>query len=364
MAANPDVLLLQQQIQQQAADLTALQAQLTAQAAPQPQAAPAPIFALTPTLAQTRIIDFLSSTGIKLRKTITAPLAMLYDGSASLLAQLLDDVNCHATTCGWETNLLMISDQKQPPQNHHLIMAHQCLTLENVCAHVTQYIGQQNWTAQDSFMMFEFLHNLLTSVACAHVTIKPNKYIVGPDNTTDRHCFLKAILLKFHVETLATNYHLMTQLIALPKTIMTLHSNIATFNLKVTEIMTELAIGNEDLSNLLMYLFLVYLEAEDKDFITFIKMLKMHHDSEIEQIMPQQLMDQAITCYHQGIQDRLWKAPTAEQEQLIVLTAQLKDANTKISALQKTQTNATEGTSSGNLGSCGHSKMYATWKYV
>ena len=101
MAANPDVQLLQQQMQQQAADLTALQAQLAAQAALQPQAAPAPIFALTPTLAQTGIIDFSSGTGIKLRKTITASLATLYDGSSNLLAQFLDEVNCRATTCGW-----------------------------------------------------------------------------------------------------------------------------------------------------------------------------------------------------------------------------------------------------------------------
>ena len=202
-----------------------------------------------------------------------------------------------------------------------------------MCAHATQYIGQQNWTAQDSFMMFEFLRDSLTSIACAHMTIEPNKYMVGPDNTADGHCFLKAILLKFHVETMATNYHLTTQLIALPKTIMTMHSNIATFNLKVTEIMTELAAGGENSLNLLVYLFLAYLEVEDKDFITFIKMLKICHDSGIEHITPQQLMDQALTCYHQGVQDGLWKAPTAEQEQLIALTAQLKDANMKISAL-------------------------------
>ena len=144
MASNTDVQLLQQQMQQQAADLAALQAQLTAQAAPQPSAAQAPIFMLTPTLTQTGIIDFSSSTGIKLRKTITAPLMMLYDGSSNLLAQFLDEVNCCATTCGWDNNLLMISDQKQPPQDHHLITAHRQLTLENVCAHATQYIGQQN----------------------------------------------------------------------------------------------------------------------------------------------------------------------------------------------------------------------------
>ena len=115
MAAIPDILQLQQQLQQQAANLAALQAQLTAQAALQPHAAQVLIFVLTPALAQTRIIDFSS---------ITAPLMTLYNGSSNLLAHFLDEVNCRVTTCGWDTNLLMISDQKQPPQNHHLITAH------------------------------------------------------------------------------------------------------------------------------------------------------------------------------------------------------------------------------------------------
>ena len=179
--------------------------------------------------------------------------------------------------------------------------------------------------------------------------------MIGPDNTTNGPCFLKAILLKFHVETLATNYHLTTQLIALPKTIITMHSNIVMFNLKVTKFTTNLAAGGEDSSNLLVYLFLVYLQAEDKDFVNFIKILKMRHDSGIEQITSQQLMDQALMRYHQGIQDGLWKVPTAEQEQLIALTVQLKDANTKITALQKIKTDATAGTSSGNLASHNHS---------
>ena len=365
MAAIPDVFQLQQQLQQQAADLAALQAQLAAQAAPQPQAAQAPIFALTPALAQTGIIDFSSGTGIKLRKTITAPLTTLYDGSSNLLAQFLDEVNRRATTCGWDANLLLISDQKQPPQNHHLITAHRCLTLDNVRAHATQYIGQQSRTAQDSFMMFEFLRDSLTSEARAHVTIEPNKYMIGPDNTADGPCFLKAILLKFHVETGATSYHLTTQLIALPKTIVTMHSNIATFNLKVTQITSQLAAGGEDSPNLLVYLFLAYLEAEDKDFVNFIKMLKMRHDSGIEQITSQQLMDQALTRYNQGVQDGSWKAPTAEQEQLIALTAQLKDANTKITALQKTKTDMTAGTSSGNSTSRSRNpRKFAAWKIV
>ena len=134
----------------------------------------------------------------------------------------------------------MISDQKQPPQNLHLNASHHWLTLENMCHHATQYVRQQNHTAQDSFMMLEFLCDSLTSDACATVTLEPKKDLIGSDNTADRPCFLKAILIKFHVETMAMNYHLTMQLIALPKTIVMMNLNIGVFNSKVKGITMEL----------------------------------------------------------------------------------------------------------------------------
>ena len=78
---SPGIQLLHQQLQQQAAKLAALQDQVAAQAVAQPIAAPVSIFVLTQVLTQTSIINFLSSMGIKLRKTITAPLMMPYGSS-------------------------------------------------------------------------------------------------------------------------------------------------------------------------------------------------------------------------------------------------------------------------------------------
>ena len=75
-------------------------------------------------------------------------------------------------------------------------------------------------------MMFEFLHDSLTSNAHAHVTLESQKYLIGSDNIANGPCFLKATLIKFHIEMNATNYHLMTQLITLSKTIVMMHLNV------------------------------------------------------------------------------------------------------------------------------------------
>ena len=82
---------------------------------------------------------------------------------------------------------------------YHLITAHRRLTLEDVCFHVMQYVGNPTRTAQDAVMMFTFLCDLLTTDARSQVTLEVEKYTVN--GTVDGPCFLKAILLKFHVKT-------------------------------------------------------------------------------------------------------------------------------------------------------------------
>ena len=59
----------------------------------------------------------------------------------------------------------------------------------------------------------------------------------------------------------------------LPKTIVTLNSDIALFNSTDQEITKELAAGGQASTDMLIYLFLAYQEAEDKDFVDFIKHL-------------------------------------------------------------------------------------------
>ena len=76
------LLALQNQITAQTAQITAHTAQITAQAAAAPpQAQPGP-FALSPALANTNAIDLYSASGIKLYKSIIAPLDHKFDGSA------------------------------------------------------------------------------------------------------------------------------------------------------------------------------------------------------------------------------------------------------------------------------------------
>ena len=48
----------------------------------------------------------------------------------------------------------------------------------------------------------------LTTAACAHVSLESKKYLIGPENMVDGPCFLRAVLIKFHVEMNMFDYHL------------------------------------------------------------------------------------------------------------------------------------------------------------
>jgi hypothetical protein len=192
--ANPAVL---QGLIDQVANL---QAQLDAQAQVQPPVkAPVPVgpFALTPARVNQNVIDLTMTNGIKLYKAITMPLEIKFDGSSKKLLQFLDDVGQKASNYGWNDALLSISDQDAVnPQNHNLLRHHRKLSLENVHAHASNYYVQtQTWLAQDSSMMYKFLHDSLTSRACARLSTDAGKYLVN--GTEDGPCYLKNLLNKF-----------------------------------------------------------------------------------------------------------------------------------------------------------------------
>ena len=85
------------------------------------------------------------------------------------------------------------------------------------------------------------------------------------------------------------------------KTIISLKSNIAAFNQKVQDIIQELATGEEKplWICLLVYLFIAHLKVEDKEFVDFIKNLKMLYDDGHEVITVETLMDKAVNWYNQ-----------------------------------------------------------------
>lgn len=309
---------LENQVQLLAQQVAALQAQ---PAIPAPN--PVVPFALTPARANQDVIDMSLSNGIKLYKAITTPLETKFDGSSGKLLAFLDDLDQKASRYGWTENLLSINDQDPVnPQDRNLLQHHRMLTIENVQAHATTYVGTQTRIAQDASMMYEFLRDSLTEGARARLATDSVKYTIN--GLRNGPCYLKTLLIKFYVETRATNFHLRQKLQRLPTTIAEMKFDIATFNDHVRELVQDLAAGGETSNDLIVYVFDAYLKVKDNSFMRYIERKKEAYDDGSENVTVEVLMDLALVKYNQLKQSNTWKSKTPEQEQIFALLAQLK----------------------------------------
>jgi hypothetical protein len=182
-------------------------------------------------------------------------------------------------------------------------------------------------------MMYEFLRDSLTDEARIRISVEATKFEIN--GTRDGPCYLKVILMKFYVETNATNFYLRQSLLQLPKKMEELKSNVPAFNDHVQAITVDLAAGGQESSDLLVYLFLAYLTIKDSNFKRFIERKKEDYDDGKETITANTLMDQALNKFNQLTQAKTWNKKSPEQEQLIALTARLEEANSKIAELSK-----------------------------
>jgi hypothetical protein len=275
-----------------------------------------------------------TTAGIKLHKNIVAPLSNRFDGTPSKLRVFLQGVDQRATDCGWNLQLLRV-DNQAPVNNQvlNLVTSHRMLSIENVRAHAATYIGHQTRLAQDSFMLYEFLRDSLTDSARIRISVEDSKYKIN--STPDGPTYLKVVLMKYHVETNATNFHLRESLHRLPQKMRELESNVADFNDHVQGVILDLAAGGETSSDLIVYLFSSYLSTEDSTFKKFIERKREEYDEGRHIINVDTLMDLALTKYKQLNQSDAWNSKTPEEEQLITLTAQLKDATSKIADLSR-----------------------------
>jgi hypothetical protein len=230
--------------------------------------------------------------------------------------------------------LLLISNQAAvDPQQFNLITHHRLVTIENVRAHAATYVGQQTRLAQDGFMMFEFIRDSLTEGAKVRIAMENDKYTVN--GIQNGPCYLKVLLTKFYVETNATNFYLRESLSNLPNKMKELKGDISKFNDHVQALVLDLAAGGQTSSDLIVYLFNSYSTVEDKAFHQYITNKKEKFDEGDPAITVNSLMDMALNKFNQLKQSKAWKAKSPEEERLIALTAQLKQAKEEIAKLTK-----------------------------
>jgi len=244
------------------------------------------------------------------------------DGLFGFLKNLED----RAIEYGWSEDVLGIlsipQDVGNPDTEYTNLLTHYGeIPLERIAQHDATYIGGNNRPSQDSVMLYKCLMSSISAQGKTKINIWSSQYRVN--GHLSGNCLLKVIIRESYLDTNASSTFIREKLASCPTIMQTCGSDITKFNQHVVLLLESLTARGETTHDLLMNLFKGYAAASDKEFVQYMARKRERND-EGEIIPWQSLMKLADEKYKQLKQDGRWCAPTAEEEKLLALEAQIK----------------------------------------
>ena len=303
------------------AAIAAFAAGAAAAAGPPPAAAGPVTFSINPANAKVGIINYDTTDGIKIYQSATAALATKYTGNTIDMYDFLKNVKDRADSFGWGAIVTIPKDGL----TKDLIEQYGLITLDDIRAHAQMYVNEQGRDAQNASQMYKFLYASLTEEAKRMVWHDSDEYSItnaAGSQVLDGPCFLKVIIRNTTVDTRSTIFHIRENLRQLETKMIDFTYDIEAFNLYVTSQVEQLSARGEVSSDLLINIFAAYMSVPDRKFVEYIEKQKDRFD-EGEDIDSKKMMQVALIKFKDRKRADKWQAPSAQEEQIIALTAQV-----------------------------------------
>ena len=294
-------------------------------------------FALAPALvAPADFLDYSQPTAIKLFKAATTPLEDKFDLDPAELLPFLAQVSDHSSMYGWitpATGVFSIPDSipqaGEPAEDtnnriwYDLVNDHGQVTWDMILDFADTYVNEQTRLAQNSFMSYHFLNKSLSSSARKRLALREDEYTIR--NIPSGAAYLKMIVSTTHTEGNSSARHLREELgtKALTEHLTELSGQIDTFNDHVRSLETSLSALGQSSNDLLTNLFTAYKAAPCANFQKWLERRCEEHDDGTVDYNSASLMMLAEKKFRELKRDKLWMAPSPEQEQIIALQAQV-----------------------------------------
>jgi hypothetical protein len=178
-------------------------------------------------------------------------------------------------------------------------------------------------------MLYNFLVNSITTEAKAELSVQQEVYVV--DGIKDGLSFLKHLISKAQIDTVATVNVLRTSIARLPSKMVEFAGNIKDFNLYVRQVTNAIAAYGEKCPELLVNVFNAYEVVEDEKFQAYIMAKKNAWEDGTATVDALKLMSQAENHYKMRIEGGTWKAITKKDERIVALEARIEALTTTTS---------------------------------
>ena len=294
-------------------------------APPGQRPAPGP-FALAPALAIQGTIDMISPDGRKTYRDATEKLCdPLYDCMCIGLSLFLNSLKRRAQNFGWTSanGILQVTQSvaNQRLPKHNLVTNYGEISPAMLLEYDRLYMTRNCRQAQDNHMLFECLMNSLTAAARQKLALREEDYLT--DGTYSGPRLLKSIIKASRLDTNASTSMIRSRLGRLAEYMETIeNNNIETFNDYVREQVEALTARGEMSTDLLTNLFKGYSAVKDHKFVAYIDEKQSRYDDG-QLYTENDLMDLAEARYAILVDKGTWNKPSPEQEQILVMRAQL-----------------------------------------
>jgi hypothetical protein len=340
------------------ADAAAIAQAIITSAAAAAAADPAPVpFARLPGDAFVAPLDYTKANDMKTLRSATEPLTELFDLKPENLYSFLVEVRERSRIYNW-ADIINIPDEDG--DEFSLVESYGQIELTDCQAHAATYIDDETRQGQNSMILYIFLRASLTAHAKTVVESEADVYSINGEPSGS--CFLKVIIGKASVDTIATENVLRTAISTMPSKLKELGGDIKAFNLYVTQLRQALMARGQvvDKNQFLINVLIAYSTSTDAEFREYIKQKRnMYEDGAITMTL-ESLMKNAVNKFDLKNQDGSWNAPDDRDASILALQTQVKYLTKKKATPSPPTQPSLEGS---NLLNKGNRRSIDLWKY-
>ena len=282
--------------------------------------APATVYARFPGRANAGLLDFNLEKDMKFFSRATVGLTTKYDCSSNGLAVFLQKVKERILIFNL-SNIIQVPSLDAIPIVRDLIHSYGLITIDECRAFATTYLAANDRRGQNSGMLYQFLSDSLTDAASAMMLTQMDKYTINGEQ--DGMCFLKIIISKAHVDTMASVNALRTSLSNLDHKMKECKGNILDFHQYVHQVINMLAAYAQHHDELLINLFKAYDTVEDEEFRGYIRNKRHNLEDSKSGLGDLALMSAVENHYNMRLEAGTWKAVDKKTERIIAMEAEL-----------------------------------------
>jgi hypothetical protein len=250
----------------------------------------------------------------------------LFDLSSGRLLPYLAKLTKRCSEYGWNDAVTGITFIPEDPLDaaseiDNLLTGYGQISIARIRAFEATYLHLPIRAANDSDMLYKCQMESLTEGAISKLMLESGQFHVNGEPSGN--LLLKTIIMKSSLDSNASTSIIRNKLAKLDLYMPLIKSNIREFHEYVQTLMYSLTVRNEETKDLLVHLFAAYKVASDASF------RKLAADEEVryEQgtaMTAEGLMAVMLNRYEVLTDKGEWNAPSQEEEQLMVMRAELE----------------------------------------